>query len=358
MAITKIFPVRQRFDHVLSYITDEAKTVGSTLVTGINCAPETAYESMSASFALNDKPLRVQGYHIIQSFAKDEVSPVATHEIGVKLAKRLFGESFQVVVSTHLNTGIIHNHIALCSTSFIDGHRYHSCKTSYQQIRETSDSFCSEHGLSVIENPRRGRYKSTAEVKAERSGNKTWLSIIKADVDEAITKATSSKQFLANLQRLGYEVKVGKDISVKPSGKERFVRLARNLGDGYTHESITQRILNQTPQKRVIPRQSHSVEKPRKLPKFARGSLFALYRHYLYLLGYWQKQSSSSNTRIHYLLRDDIRKLDAFIEDARLLKREGIVNRGQLDGFYHRTSRAIEELVDERKSLYSARLTD
>lgn len=354
MAIMKIFPVRQRIDHLLSYITDQEKTANSILVSGINCALETAYESMSASFKLNDKPLRVQGYHIIQSFAPDEVAPVVAHEIGVKLAEILFGESFQVIVSTHLNTNAVHNHLAVCSTSFIDGHRYHSCKASYKQLRDVSDSLCREYRLSVIEQPENRRYRTTAEVKAERSGNKTWLSAIKSDVDEAIAKAATDRQFFTNLKSLGYEIKAGKDISVRPRGKERFVRLSRNLGDGYTYESICQRILKQTYPKMPIPKQSHSFEKPRKLPAFARGSLVALYRHYLYLMGYYQQHTSSSNARMHYLLKDDIRKLDAYIEDTRLLGREDIKSTGQLDAFYYRTCRVIEELVDERKPLYQA----
>ena len=352
MAITKIFPVRKRLDHLLSYIADGEKTANGSFITGINCAPETAYESMSASFILNDKPLRVQGYHIIQSFVIDEVSADNAHKVGIKLAEQLFGDSFQVIVATHTNTDVIHNHIALCSTSFIDGHRYHSCKASYREIREGSDSLCREHNLSIIENPERGRYKTTAEVKAERSSNQTWLSVIRADVDEAIAKATSSNQFLSNLQRLGYEVKAGKDLSVRPPGKERYVRLARNLGETYTHEGIVQRILNQPYPEALINKQHYVADKPKKLPTFARGSIAALYRHYLYLFGYWQKQVSNSNARMHYLLRDDIRKLDAIVEDERLLRREDIESSGQLDAFCHFVSRTIEELALERKPLY------
>ena len=49
----------------------------------------------------------------------------------------------------------------------------------------------------------------------------------------------TERQFFDNLHRTGYEVKVGKDISVRPPGKDRFVRLARNFGEGYTLEGAT-----------------------------------------------------------------------------------------------------------------------
>lgn len=49
------------------------------------------------------------------------------HEIGVKLAEEIWGDKFQVIVSTHLNTDNIHNHFVLNSVSFIDGKKF--CNT-------------------------------------------------------------------------------------------------------------------------------------------------------------------------------------------------------------------------------------
>ena len=47
----------------------------------------------------------------MQSFAPGEVTPELAHQIGLELAERLLGVQFQAVVSTHLNTRCIHNHI-------------------------------------------------------------------------------------------------------------------------------------------------------------------------------------------------------------------------------------------------------
>ena len=44
---------------------------------------------------------------------------------------------------------------------------------------------------------------------------------------------------------------MGKDISVRPPGRERFVRLARNFGEEYTLDGIRNRILSQS--RRVLP---------------------------------------------------------------------------------------------------------
>lgn len=46
-------------------------------------------------------------YHGYQSFAPGEATPELAHEIGVKLAQRLWGERYQVLVATHLDKEII-----------------------------------------------------------------------------------------------------------------------------------------------------------------------------------------------------------------------------------------------------------
>ncbi|MBR3125082.1 MAG: relaxase/mobilization nuclease domain-containing protein, partial [Mogibacterium sp.] len=38
-------------------------------------------------------------------------TPDEAHAIGVQLAKELWGDRFQMVVATHVNTKCVHNHI-------------------------------------------------------------------------------------------------------------------------------------------------------------------------------------------------------------------------------------------------------
>ncbi len=222
MAVTKIWAVHSRLDHLIDYVAntkkttnpdygdlqavlayagDDAKTEQKYFVSGLGCQPETAYNAMRASLALNNKALRVLAYHAYQSFAEDEVSAEAAHEIGVKLAQKLWGEKFQVLVATHLNTGKFHNHFVLCSTSYIDGRRFHACKESYARMRKTSDRLCREYELSVVEQPKYGVVKHHEEIRAEREGRPTWRGIIKAEIDEAISQSMTIDHFTGNLKR-------------------------------------------------------------------------------------------------------------------------------------------------------------
>ena len=74
---------------------------------------------------------KVQGFHLVQSFAEGEVSPELAHLIGVELAERLLRGQFEVVITTHLNTSHFHNHLVWNSVSMEDGHKYHSNEQSY-----------------------------------------------------------------------------------------------------------------------------------------------------------------------------------------------------------------------------------
>ena len=52
----------------------------------------------SKSFSVNDFEIASSG----------EVTPEIAHEVGVKLAEKMWGERFQVIVATHLNTECLH----------------------------------------------------------------------------------------------------------------------------------------------------------------------------------------------------------------------------------------------------------
>ena len=103
------------------------------------------------------------------------------------------------------------------------------------------------------------------------------------------------------LKEMGYEIKTGKDVSVRPQGKERFFRLARNLGEGYTIEGIRKRILAQTRPERPAPRpEGKRYRLKGSLTKTKKATGFrALYFHYCYLLGISQSTSYRGADSFH-----------------------------------------------------------
>ena len=350
MAVTKIWPVKGRLDHLVNYVLNPTKTEQMLYATGINCTPQSALAEMNATKRLFGKTGGTVSFHAYQSFAKGEVSPEAAHKIGHQIAQELWGERFQVVVTTHLDRGHIHNHFAINSVSFIDGQRFHSDAKLYRSMRQLSDKLCAEHGLSVVLNPQPGKAQQYGEWKAEREGKPTWRSVVKADVDEAIAKAMTDRQFYQNLKNIGYEVKQGKDISVRPPGKERFVRLARNFGDEYTYEGITRRILANKRALLPVPKPHAGAPCPKKMPPMPKGSVAALYRHYLYLFGYYERDSSPDK-RMHFLLAEDLCHFEDIVAESKLLDERGIGTDKELLAHMESLEADILALCVERKTI-------
>ena len=360
----------QGLDDVIFYAVNSRKTelhkedsdVLERFVSGVNCHPATARAEMLSVKKRFGKEDGTIAYHGYQSFAPGEATPEIAHKIGVELAQRLWGDRYQVVVATHLDkANHLHSHFVLNTVSFVDGIKYHRTAKDYHEMQAISDALCREYGLSVIENPQSGKGKHYGEWRAEQEQRPTWRGIVRSDVDEVIRQSMTERQFFENLHRKGYEVKVGKDISVRPPGKERFVRLARNFGEGYTLDGIRRRILEQTRAARPLPepapkpqhyRVSGNWQSRKKVTGFR-----ALYFHYCYLLGVFPKGKQQNKRRLHFLLREDLIKLDAITQEARLLAEHRIDTAEQLSSYQSELESRIADVTFQRKQLYQKQRT-
>lgn len=228
-------------------------------------------------------------------------------------------------------------------------------------MRSMSDELCREYGLSVIQNPQPGKSKQYGEWRAEQEQRPTWRGLIRSDIDAVIRQSMTERQFFENLHKKGYEVKVGKDISVRPPGKDRFVRLARNFGEDYTLDGIRRRILEQSRPTRPLPEPVPKTKRYRvsgnwKGRKKATG-FRALYLHYCYLLGVFPKNKQQNRRRLHFLLREDLIKLDAITQEARLLGTNHIDTAQQLSSYKENLETRIDAVTSQRKQLYRKQRT-
>lgn len=339
-------------------IDDENEKVMEQYVSGVNCAPTTARSEMMAVKKRYGKDEGIMAFHGYQSFAPGECTPEVAHEIGVKLAEELWGSRFQVIVATHLDKAHhLHNHFVVNSVSFADGLRYHRSNQDYRDMRNASDRLCREYGLSVIENPKQ-KAKHYGQWRAEQEGRPTYLGMIKADVNEAIAKARTEKQFFHYLKEKGYSIKFGKDITVRAEGRDRGMKLARNLGEEYTIESIRRRILTQTVKKQTAPaplleKKTYVIKVHGNLGQARKiGGLRGLYLHYCYLLGILPKSRPPvSSKQVHMLFREDLIKLDKISKETRLLCRYRIDTMEQLFSLKEDLREKMAELADRRKHL-------
>ncbi len=354
MATTKIWPTKGHLASVLKYIVNEQKTDAKTYVSGLNCFPDTAASEMNAVKKHFGKTGGRVAYHAYQSFAPGEATPDQAHQIGVQLANELWGERFQVVIATHLDRGHLHNHFVLNSVSFGDGKRFHSDAAFLYRMRDVSDRLCREYGLSVIEHPQQGATRHHGEIAAEKRGVPTWRSLIQSDIDHAIAVSQTEQQFFHALKAMGYAYKTGQDLSVRPPGKERFFRLKRNLGEQYSMSEIRKRLGRSLPAKKqtvtTVPRKHYRLRGT--LPKRKKPHLRRLYLYYCYRLGIFPKHPQSSR-KMHFLLREDLRHLDNYTQEIRLLHTYHLDTDVQLSAFLERREGEIKVLTRQRNRLYA-----
>lgn len=374
MAYTSIIPVH-RLDNSVDYVLDEKKSSRSQnadslqaavdyalnkdkteqdlFCSAIGCTLDSAFADMCQIKKMWHKEKGVQGFHLVQSFAAGEVTPELAHQIGRELADRLLGGRFQVVISTHLNTGHIHNHLVWNSVSIQTGKKYRSNEKSYVTgVRRISDELCRKYHLSVIDTEKSERVaRPYAQWLAEQEGKPTWKTVIQQDVDAAIAASLTWKQFLRVLEQQGYTFRFDRKYpTLKPPGKERTVRF-KTLGKNYTPEVIQRRILyprRSVPAgKRTPP--AHGLlfllgeAQPRKLT-----GLRALYYSYLYKVGVLRKKPPYPS----YAVREDIRKLDQRIEQAEFIFQHHVEDRGQLASLRQQAEDEIAVLLKQRQKLY------
>ena len=226
----------------LEYISDDYKTEEKKYVTGINCSTNNACKEMKEIKKHFQKADGIIAFHAYQSFKEGEVTPEQAHNIGIQLAEEMWGDRFQVVVATHLNTNHIHNHFVINSVSFVDGKKYYDNRMSYAELRRLNDQICMEHNLSYLEEKKtkKGLYYINYQDKADKI---IYSKQTKSDVDMAIALANSYLEFLHILENMNYEVKErASKLSVRNLEYKRNIRIERQFGNDYSIENIKKQI--------------------------------------------------------------------------------------------------------------------
>ena len=226
----------------LRYAEDDNKTDRKMYVSAINCPTKRAYEHMMATKQRYGKPGGNVAYHGFQSFRTGEVTPEQAHRIGMETAKRMWGRDYEIVVTTHLNTDNLHNHIVVNSVSFRTGKKFENHISDHYRLREISDEVCREHHLSVLP-PGRFTGSRKKDYWVRKNGNLTHRDILKQDLEQILAGCTSSADLRYELTCLGYSVSCSRDessVSVQAPGWKRPVRLE---SIGYDPDTLTERMI-------------------------------------------------------------------------------------------------------------------
>ena len=355
MATTKLWKFKSRLDRLIDYAINGEKTENKLYVSGINCMPDTAFYEMTNVKKQFFKIGGIECYHGYQSFAEGEVTAEQAHEIGVKLAEEIWGDRFQVIVSTHLNTDNIHNHFVLNSVSFIDGKRFCNTKKDYAIMRNTSDKLCEEYGLSILKHEHQNdRYNKFAT-------SSLYKELMKDSIDYAIANSKDYNEFIKILQDLDYIVTEKNDtLSIRREPYKRNTRIERQFGSQYSKENIYKRILETQPEFPYSPEpyllinrtyENYNNEKQKCLQ--FKGSISYLIYHYEKLLGINTEIVSKRNiTKMTPELIQAIKKMDEFSKQVRFVCKNNINTEQELLDYQKSAYEKINPLKSERENLW------
>ena len=386
MATTKIWPIKDSLARVVDYARNPEKTIYSDLqsvlhyaenedktvsgpertlfVTGVNCNRDTAFQEMQAVKERFGKTGGNVAYHAYQSFKPDEVTPELCPKLGVELAKRMWGDEYQVLVATHFNTGTYHNHFVVNSVGLWNGRKFNCSKRAYYQFRQFSDDLCKEYQLSTIKNPKGKTPRSI--YFAEKNGEPTRYNLMREALDAALKVSVDGNDLRKALREQGYELNADpahKYATLRRIGSKKSVRLYR-LGEDYDLPAIQERIEENRQRYahdfsyqryKAIPIQRIQPKRFRLNGSFSTmkriGGLRGLYLHYCYCLGIIPKHSG--HKPLSPELREECRRLDAYNRQTRLLCREKLDTVEDVQTFINGRKDELDHLQSARQKCYN-----
>lgn len=364
MATTKIWPVKNRLDHVLEYVSNEEKTIdklgnyisrdsateNQKYMTCINCSsndPFTSMMNVKESFHDNSK---IIAYHAIQSFKPGEGNADIVHEIGVRTAEKLFGDRYQFVVCTHLDKEHLHNHIVINPISIVDGKRYHNSMKDIYKLREVSDELCKEYGLSIIDEPK-GKGQSRNEYYQARS----YIREIKKDMSDAVKRNYDFDSFIKDMKLEGYEFAKVEDLPcILHPNFSKAIPLAL-LGQKYSLDSIDKRIKKcettfvklKITYKQKDANTLYQMYKEHKLNGFLKDVV-----KFQILIGILPNYAATK-VKLSKEMRKECRKLDLITNATTFVAKNNIKTFEELDSKINDLNNQLNELQNQRKQLYS-----
>ena len=355
MAITKIKGVKNNLSRVIDYISNDEKTnkeiyddlhneleyIGEDYktekklyVTGINCEAQSAYEEMMMIKKHYNKEKGNIAFHSIQSFAANEVTPDEAHEIGLQLAKEMWGDRFQVVVATHLNTKHIHNHFVINSVSFVDGKKYYDNRKNYAELRRLNDSLCKEHNISSIEEKKTKSGLYYPNYLKNVSYN-NYYTQAKQDLDYAIAISNNYDEFLKIMNNLNYEtiLRSGK-LSIRNNNYKRNIRIERYFGEDYSISNIKKQILGlYLPEKQSYYRNYY--QRDNTLDFLFKMNSKGLALSYLKCLKIMNEYPTyTRKCRLSNSIKEEVARMDSFSKETILLVTNHIETEEDLNKYY------------------------
>lgn len=344
MAVTSLWHIKGDLKDLVNYVENPDKTVPETeelrglyqlldyvqrpdavpagaFVTAINCNADHAVDEMIATKLRFDKTDGYIAWHGYQSFKPGEISAADCHALGVAFAKEMWGDRFQIIVTTHLDRDHLHNNFCFNSVSFKDGKKYDYRKSERVRMMEISDRLCKERGLSVIENP--GKAPPRAIWERKKKGEKTRYDYYREDIIQAVEMSRTVDAFERYLPRKGYEVDLtGEHWTIK--SPQPVLTFSPHLPPEQRSKGFLERLLEGT-------------------------SIYKLYLYHCYQLGILPNHSEYTPTSPY--LKEALQWCDQVSKQVRYMADHGIETMEDLMAARNTAQSEFDQLVADRDKL-------
>ncbi len=223
-------------ENVLSYAENLEKTAFITdddeeiLVSGYLCTPETAAVEFQATrdrymrYTSQEAP-RVRGtkvdyetgeqiqkqsieaYHLIQSFPEiDGLDPRLVHHMGLEFCEAAF-PGHQCVISTHMNTRHLHNHIVICAYNTESISKVHMNMSFRHHYRNINDEISLKYGLPILLDAGLEHSSMTWAEWEARNRGESWKEALKADIKYVSEHSESWEEYKQKMESAGYSIR-------------------------------------------------------------------------------------------------------------------------------------------------------
>lgn len=334
--------------NAIFYIMQKEKTREREWIGGNSgSTPEEVYRIFLETKQRYGKMNGRQGYHFIISFKPGETTIDIANEIVGEFCEQYLGDQYDYVYAIHDDKPHLHGHIEFNSIDREKGYKWHYKKGDWEKyIQPITDRLCKKYHISEIlfeekksvepQNEKKNKvgvsYKEWKDVKDKKILLKE---ILKEDIDTAIFFASTFTDFLQEMKKTGYIVRIGESqkygtyLSFSIPGKKA-VRNYR-LGKMYFVEEIKKRILKKSEGKYL------SLQKPPKIHPFKMSKMDYYERNSLTgisLVLFYRYYCLSPNKRWGYKRKPEdwkcIREIQMLSCQCIYLLNEGITSEKQL----------------------------
>lgn len=387
--------------NTIDYITKKGKTREGYFVGSANCSPLSALKEMIHTKnhygKTSDSPHERLGYHFTISWSPEEhISHEEAFLILQEFCERYLGSEYEAVYSVHTDRQHVHGHICFNSVNCETGMKFRYENGDWaSKIQPLVDEICKKHGFHTLEedtgitlddyykehilnkglkqkkqntdkkiktkNNSAARGKSNNKYYNEKNEKYSHSDYIRDVIDKIIPECKTFNDFIQKLKENGFYVKLGKYISVKTKGMDRFRRLYK-LGEKYSEQAIRQRILQNGEPKSVPTREDLDIEQyqyiyvvPLEYRKYVKRTMTPAEKRYYGRMYYLGKAHPGIPYPTYRDVQRRIREIEKITEQMEYIRENDITSSDQVQTEIDAAYKEYEQLKEKKMKLYIQR---